>query len=94
MAKFKYFSNPLSVFQVLFKGKFYFQGLFKAVLHIQLLFKPVSFGSFDVPVASWAEPDISRVFSNIIDSPYRLNKKLSYQIQTRLLFLEFSLPQN
>ena len=38
MVKFKDFSRPLSVFQVLFKANF--QGLFKTVLYIQVLFKP------------------------------------------------------
>ena len=43
MVKFKDFSWPLSVFQVLLQGTFYFQGLFKTVLNIQdqVLFKPV-----------------------------------------------------
>ena len=37
--KFKDFSWPLSVFQVLFKADLVFQGVFKTVLYIQVLFK-------------------------------------------------------
>ena len=39
MVKFKDFSRPLSVFQVLFKANFH--GIFKTVLYIQVLFNPV-----------------------------------------------------
>ena len=41
MVKFKDFSRPLSVFQVLFKAKCIFNDFFKTVLYIQVLFKPV-----------------------------------------------------
>ena len=41
MVKFKDFSRPLSVFQVLFKTNLIFQGLFKTVLYFKVLFKPV-----------------------------------------------------
>ena len=39
MVKFKNFSRPFSVFQVLFKQILF--GLFKTILYIQVLFKPV-----------------------------------------------------
>ena len=37
MVKFKDFSRPLSVYQVLFKANFIFQGPYKTVLYIQVL---------------------------------------------------------
>ena len=40
MVKFKDFSGPLSVFQVLFKANFIFKDL-EDILYIQVLFKPV-----------------------------------------------------
>ena len=40
MVKFKDFSRPLSVFQVILR-QIYFQELFKTVLYIQVLFKSV-----------------------------------------------------
>ena len=49
MVKFKDFSRPLSVFQVLFKANL----IFKTVLYIQVLVKPVRTLVKTVDASSW-----------------------------------------
>ena len=57
MVKFKDFSRPLSVFQVLFKANFIFKDFSKTVLYIQVLFKPVrSLSIHVVQLTNWPYP--------------------------------------